>query len=370
MIKKMIVFIITCISFGVLSLQQDNLKVLADTDNQMTINLHHQLSVYESNPVSYTSGSNVTFQLYDLTADYQKYGDDENYFENLKSQNQGIQNYIKDRHMRLLDTETTDTNGQATFHVSKEYGKAYLIVQQKSSQFESDGLSYEQISDPVAFSISNQDIYKNKLDIETKSAIVTRIPYFFKYGQTLDHKEMPLSGVKFVLYKIVDNQKKYLTDDNNWKITDDPLHMKDVKKIVSDSAGLVALNNSKLPAGQYYFQEVQTLKNFDISSQAQHISVNIPAVTSLANVPPITVNGESLSKVAAGVVPGDVYQNASPKVLNYQQKHPTKEPPFNIPFLPETGIAIGSISLIGLLIILSVVLIKIYKKKIRIKKEF
>ena len=104
MIKKMIVFIITCISFGLLSLQQDNLKVLADTDNQFTIELHHQLSVYESNPVSYTPGSHVTFQLYDLTADYQKHEDDENYFEDLKSQNQGIQNYIQDHHIRLIDT--------------------------------------------------------------------------------------------------------------------------------------------------------------------------------------------------------------------------------------------------------------------------
>ncbi|MEM0562096.1 LPXTG cell wall anchor domain-containing protein [Leuconostoc mesenteroides subsp. mesenteroides] len=41
-----------------------------------------------------------------------------------------------------------------------------------------------------------------------------------------------------------------------------------------------------------------------------------------------------------------------------------------MPFLPETGIAIGSISLVGLLIILLVILIKIYKKKLQLKRSF
>ncbi|USI45308.1 hypothetical protein [Leuconostoc mesenteroides] len=58
-----------------------------------------------------------------------------------------------------------------------------------------------------------------------------------------------------MLYKTVDNQKKYLTDDNSWKTTDDPLHEKEVKKVVSDDTGLVALNNSKLPAVNIIFKK-------------------------------------------------------------------------------------------------------------------
>ena len=38
----------------------------------------------------------------------------------------------------------------------------------------------------------------------------------------------------------------------------------DVTKIVSDGNGLVALNDTKLAAGEYYFEEVATLKNFEI----------------------------------------------------------------------------------------------------------
>lgn len=357
MIKKMMISIVTILSTVLLSFSLSHKNVEADLSSPVTIKLNHQLSVYGSDPMAYMPGANVTFKLYDLTNDYQKHQNDENYFQTLKSLNQGIEKYIKQNNVQLVETERTDENGQAIFHADKSIGKAYLIVQEQVKHFDNNGLVYEQMTDPIAFVPADQKVHQNILSIDTKSAIITRMPYFFKYGRTLDQKETPLAGVKFVFYRLNNNRKEYLTNDNNWQIVTNPLHDSAIKKIVSDENGLVALNDTKLVAGEYYFEEVATLKNFEISKLAQQIKVNIPAVNSINDVLPITVNGQPLSKISAGTMPDYIMKNAQPRILNYQKK------PTILPALPATGAAIGSISVIGLVMVILVLFMKQRNRK-------
>lgn len=163
--------------------------------------------------------------------------------------------------------------------------------------------------------------------------------------------------MKFVFYRLNNNRKEYLTNDNNWQIVTNPLHDSAIKKIVSDENGLVALNDTKLVAGEYYFEEVATLKNFEISKLAQQIKVNIPAVNSINDVLPITVNGQPLSKISAGTMPDYIMKNAQPRILNYQKK------PTILPALPATSAAIGSISVIGLVMVILVLFMKQRNRK-------
>lgn len=357
MVKKMIIAFVTFASFIFFSFNSVQKSVEADVPNPVTIKLNNQFGVYGSDPMTHMPGANVTFKLYDLTEDYQKHQDDENYFQTLKSLNQGIEEYIKKNNLQLVETEKTSENGQAIFHADQSIGKAYLIVQEQVKHFDNNGLVYEQMADPIAFVPANQKVSQNILTIETKSAIVTRVPYFFKYGRTLDQKETPLDGVKFVFYRLNNNQREYLTNDNNWQMVNDPLHDSAIKKIVSDENGLVALNDTKLAAGKYYFQEVATLKSFEISKLAKQIKVNIPAVNSDDDVLPITINGQPLSKVSAGVMSDYTMKNAQPRILNYQ-KEPTV-----LPDLPDTGVAIRSISVVGLVMVILVFFIKQRNRK-------
>ncbi|MBZ5960313.1 MULTISPECIES: pilin N-terminal domain-containing protein [Leuconostoc gelidum group] len=352
MTKKMMISLIAIVSAVLFSFSLSHKNVEADLSNPVTIKLNHQLSVYGSDPMAYMPGANVTFNLYDLTDDYQKHQNDENYFQTLKSLNQGIEKYIKQNNVQLIETEKTNENGQAIFHADRSIGKAYLIVQEQVKHFDNNGLVYEQMTDPIAFVPADQKMSQDILTIDTKSAIVKRVPYFFKYGRTLDQKETLLAGVKFVFYRLNGSRREYLTNDNNWQIVTDPLHDSVIKKIVSDENGLVALNDTKLVAGEYYFQEVATLKNFEISKLAQQIKVHIPAVNSVDDVLPITVNGQPLSKVSAGVMPNYVMKNAQPRILNYQKR------PTVLPFLPATGVAIGSVSIIGLMMVMLVLYLK------------
>lgn len=364
MIKKLMISIVTILSAVLLSFSLSHKNVEADVSNPVTIRLNHQLSVYGSDPMAYMPGANVTFKLYDLTNDYQKHRNDENYFQTLKSLNQGIEKYIKQNNVQLVETERTDENGQAIFHADKSIGKAYLIVQEQVKHSDNNGLVYEQVTDPIAFVPADQKVRQDILTIDTKSAIVTRVPYFFKYGRTLDQKETPLAWVKFVFYRLNNNRREYLTNDNNWQIVTDPLHDSAIKKIVSDENGLVALNDTKLVAGEYYFEEVATLKNFEISKLAQQIKVNIPEVNSVNNVLPITVNGQPLSKVSAGTMPDYVMKNAQPRILNYQKK------PTILPALPATGVAIGSISVIGLVMVMVISVLFMTQRNRKKKGEY
>ena len=170
--------------------------------------------------------------------------------------------------------------------------------------------------------------------------------------------------MKFVFYRLNNNRREYLTNDNNWQIVTDPLHDSAIKKIVSDENGLVALNDTKLVAGEYYFEEVATLKNFEISKLAQQIKVNIPAVNSVNDVLPITVNGQPLSKVSAGTMPDYVMKNAQPRILNYQKK------PTVLPALPATGVAIGSISVIGLVMVMVILVLFMKQRNGKKKGEY
>lgn len=216
----------------------------------------------------------------------------------------------------------TDENGIANFDLASNDQQAYLIVSVGNNQKQVNDLVFEQRPDPIAINfpiyVGETNQLLNPVNIYTKSAVISRVPYFFKYGETLSKETKALAGVQFVFYKIDAGQKYYLTSANNWIQTTSPLSNELVEKFVSDKNGLVTLNNSQLLAGSYYFQEVKTAAGYTISAAAEKIEVDIPAISDISNLQTIKVNGQALLKLTDGQIPDSAYKTAVPKVYNYQ----------------------------------------------------
>lgn len=166
-----------------------------------------------------------------------------------------------------------------------------------------------------------------------------------------------MSAVRFVLYQRRQRQKYYLTQTGDWCQSTTPKQDSRVKKILSDSRGLVILQDYQLPAGRYFFEEVQTQPNYLISSAAQAIQLDVPAVADNTPLSPMRLNGEPLWQTAAGQLPNTVMTTAQPRVINAQKQATTQ--------LPATGQAKAMMSLIGLTILVMsfVVLAGLYTKR-------
>lgn len=166
-----------------------------------------------------------------------------------------------------------------------------------------------------------------------------------------------MSAIRFVLYQRRQRQKYYLTQTGDWCQSTTPKQDLRVRKIVSDSQGLVILQDCQLPAGRYFFEEVQTQPNYLISSAARAIRLDVPVVADNAPLPPMRLNGEPLWQTAAGQLPNTVMTTAQPRVINAQKQATTQ--------LPATGQAKAMMSLIGLtiLVISFLLLAGLYTKR-------
>ncbi|WP_288503854.1 SpaA isopeptide-forming pilin-related protein [uncultured Leuconostoc sp.] len=286
MIKKMLYFLTGCCLFVLLS-WQFNWPVLAQNQTGTTIALQHQV-------VNQTK-QRTRFDVYDMSNLAAAHRQDPHYNQTLKTQAQTIQTIIQDQHLALVDSQVTDALGQLVFHVPQAGDKTYLIVQRQPDT-----------------------ITQNK-------------------------GEIPLSAVRFVLYQRRQRQKYYLTQTGDWCQSTTPKQDSRVKKILSDSRGLVILQDYQLPAGRYFFEEVQTQPNYLISSAAQAIQLDVPAVADNTPLSPMRLNGEPLWQTAAGQLPNQVMTTAKPRVINAQKQATTQ--------LPATGQAKAMMSLIGLTIL-------------------
>ncbi|MFT8917103.1 MAG: pilin N-terminal domain-containing protein [Oenococcus sp.] len=387
MIKKILSLLIASLLMGVL-FAVNGVKTSiarADESGQVTVMLHHRLS-WDNLPAQTANdgleragsdgliaGANTAFAVYDISSQLKSYsGDSAVFLSQFKTMDQAaINSYIADHSLVKVAEKTTDAQGIASFNLTNGLQQAYLIVQLQNNEQSVNQLMFEQRSDPIAFSLPiyamNSNVPLSVIHLYTKSAIVNRIPYFFKYGRTRPNTQMPLAGAKFAFYQLIAGKKSYLTNANGWQASDHPLTDPAVRKIVSGSNGLVALDNSTLAAGSYYFEELQTLTGYEISAAATQIKVEIPAASALANIPAITVNGQALAKTVAGQIPADVFKNASPRVYNYEKAVKSSNGQV-FPFLPQTGESIGLISLAGLLAILATSFIWLQKKKRNLEK--
>lgn len=207
-----------------------------------------------------------------------------------------------------------------------------------------------------------------------KNTAYVRDPYFFKFGKQTNGEEIRLAGAKFVLYQLVDNQKRYLQlgeeNDlgNKWVTSTDPLNDSRVDKFTSDKDGLVNMGQRFLSAGIYYFEEVASIDGYDLDASAKGIKVEVPEEwrDDDGNYQPVMVNGQPLLELISGKVPEEAMQKATPRVYNTQTKPsipstPAKpstpapvQPPKQSGWLPQTGTAKTLMALVGFLLLLIV----------------
>lgn len=166
-----------------------------------------------------------------------------------------------------ITLDNTDADGNS---------KTYLIVQ----TVHPEGKTYEVNSAVVTLPEKDeQGADKPALDINPKTKDYRRDPYFYKYAKdSSGNVTGPLAGAKFRLYKMANNEKLYLYKEmvngqNVWvKETE-----KDIAEMTSLADGKVATGLNRLPAGEYFFEEVSAPTGYEITEESKTVKLVIPA---------------------------------------------------------------------------------------------
>lgn len=341
MMKRTVIFLMSIVMMGILVLQGHR-TVLAQSQDRTVIQLQQQLVI--AGMASRDVDQGTTFDLYDFSQLYATHQQTPDYLKTIKTQAQTIQTMIHDNHLQLLDSQVTNQLGHVSFDVPNEPKKAYLIVQRQPQYLTQNGQIYQALADPTVVKMAEEMALLQQVTVQTKATVLTQQPYFFKYGRDHKQHEKPLSGVEFVLYQVRQKQKTYLTRQGTWCRTQIPKQDQQLKRLVSNDQGLVILRDIQLVAGQYFFEEVKTLPDYQISPAARAIQLDVPALTHARQLPAMRLNGTTLLQVAAGQLPDAVIASAQPRIINEQKQQTTTI----TPKLPETGQAKLIMSLFGL----------------------
>lgn len=174
----------------------------------------------------------------------------------------------------------------------------------------------------------------NPVHLYPKNVGYVRDPFFFKWGKQLDGTTKRLKGVTFALYRIDENDQKLYLDSspvfdlkNSWISTTDPMNNVQVAKFISDDNGLVDSGERFLPAGTYYFEELQALDGYAKSSEPVEVIVPATWYDDDGNFLPVTINGEVMEETLSGVVKESTIQKGNPRVYNTQIKTTTSTTP-------------------------------------------
>lgn len=252
--------------------------------------------------------------------------------------------------------------------------RAYLIIEESLDEGASINVDLEKKASPLMLLLpQHHPLTKERLmevHLYPKNVGYVRDPYFFKYGKDkTTGKEEPLAGTKFVLYRLdEDGTKLYLEAtapenlQNKWIPSTNPKTDEKITVFTSDQDGLVDTKERFLPSGEYYFEEIQTVADYQIHEEAKKIKVEIPKSwqDEEGNFLSVMIDGQPMEELVSGIVPESVYKTATPRIYNYKEsvRQPsggnpgTKKPAM---FLPQTGMKRGLSSLAGLFIILVVV---------------
>lgn len=226
---------------------------------------------------------------------------------------------------------------------------------------------------------------QTEVDLHLKDADYQRDPYFYKFAKNLDGTEMPLAGAAFVLYRLENDQRYYLTnqrteEENHWRISENPLVDTQVEKFESDVNGLVLADQLRLSSGTYYFEEVKTASGYEINQASKAIKVIIPNSWDQS----VTIADQEMEERVAGTIPSNVQKLQRPRVYNQQFSnennrgrlpnalgHDSSYPSSTTRArsnttssrrLPSTGEAKMTISFIGFLLVMMI--ITIWKRRI------
>ncbi|MCI1891916.1 MAG: pilin N-terminal domain-containing protein [Schleiferilactobacillus harbinensis] len=352
--------------------------------------------------LSKTSGLNgANFHIFDLSAEYARVKKD---WEPSAHDNQPFSDQLfidlyrdKPRRQTLtwakkelplvatVKTKSDDALGEdgiARFNVTQgavKNKKVYLILEDQLDPSMGLNIDMTQKTSPIVMILPmmhpSEESALNQIHIYPKNAAYVRDPYFFKFGKQVNGEEIRLAGAKFVLYQLINNQKRYLQlgaeNDlgNRWVTSSDPLNDERVDKFTSDKDGLVNMGQRFLSAGTYYFEEVQTVNGYDLDASAKGIKVEVPAEwrDESGTFLPVMVNGQPLMELISGKVPEEAMQQAKPRVYNTQQgskppSTPGKPTPVNSVkptsgastakgWLPQTGTVKTMATIVGFVLI-------------------
>lgn len=334
------------------------------------------------------------FHVYDLTEYYSKANSEtaKQFVQTMAGYSfQQINTLIEKEEIPLVGTIQTQDEGESNGKYGGGIGRirlprksgaqdaVYLFVEQDTDTGSGTDLAKDTLAAPLAVVLPIMDPMNTAKELQEihlypKNIGYLRDPYFFKYGRTKGTNEegTPLAGAKFVLYKIEDGEKLYLTADSTksfnskWEKAknDDPLTDENIRKYQSKENGLVDTDGLLLAPNTYYFEEVQSVEGYEISEESKKIEVKIPAswVDDEGNETFVTVAGQKMVELISGKVPEEAKESATPRIYNEQIKSVTKdsEEPTNVsktpPFVkfPQTGSVKTAAFILGILILLGV----------------
>ncbi|MFT8398860.1 MAG: pilin N-terminal domain-containing protein [Schleiferilactobacillus harbinensis] len=308
--------------------------------------------------LSKTSGLNgANFYVYDLSAEYQRMKKEwtpsahggqaftDQAFIDLyrdKPRREALtwaeQNLKRVATIKTRTDDALNEDGIARFTVPRrtpEGNKAvYLILEDKLDPAMGLNIDMTKKTSPIVVILPMMhpvdETKLNPIHLYPKNSAYVRDPYFFKFGKQANGGEVRLAGAKFVMYQLINNQKRYLQlgeeNDlgNKWLNSSDPLRDDRVDKFTSDKDGLVNMGQRFLSAGTYYFEEVATIDGYELDASAKGIKVEVPEEwrDEQGNFLPVMVNGQPLMELVSGKVPEAAMQQATPRVYNNQTTTP------------------------------------------------
>lgn len=268
----------------------------------------------------------------------------------------------------------TKEDGITRVNLPSAEKRAYLFIEEANDATSGVNIDLEKSALPMMLVFPQRHPVSgeilSEIHLYPKNVGYVRNPYFFKYGKDKTTGiEGALAEAKFVLYQLDDQgQKHYLAQSepenfqNRWLTSPNPVTDENLVVFSSDKNGLVDTKERFLPAGEYYFEEIQTATGYQINSAAKKIKVEIPKSwqDGAGNFLSVMINGQPMEELVAGVIPQSVYEAATPRVYNYKETPVTPlnpDPGQRKPgmTLPQTGMRKETSTIVGLLVIFSVV---------------
>lgn len=323
--------------------------VNAASQEKVVVNIYKYLNTRDEteNETTKIPICEAEFSAFDLTDEFYQSGMDQKSFTasftsltqvELKKRIQAHHYPIVSADNNEATTILTDQSGKATWNVeSVRNGKAAVYLFTEVGELDKQN-SVETFSQPIVLFLPVIDKATghemSELDIYPKPISYSSIPYFFKYGKKQIGTEFRLSGATFVLSRMRNGEKEYWAARqptnlliSHWVKSKAPLQDNDVRKFVSDDAGLVSLGNYLLPIGEYEFEELETVSGYLISPEAEHIQVQVKGDPATRTIDTIVLNGETLEKNALGNVSEKIVRAGRPKIYNLEKKQAIAEPP-------------------------------------------
>lgn len=330
----------------------------------------------------------ANFTIYDATTFYNRSSLADETFVKRYSQELSRKDalvLVKQEQLLKVATIKTQTDFASNSGGSKEDGvarvtlpaagkRAYLIIEESIDENASVNVDLEKKASPLMLLLpQHHPVTQAKLTevhLYPKNVGYVRDPYFFKYGKDkTTGKEEPLAGTKFVLYRLDEEGTKLYLEatapenlQNKWISSTNPKTDEKITVFTSDEDGLVDTKERFLPSGEYYFEEIQTVADYQIHEEARKIKVEIPKSwqDEEGNFLSVMIDGQPMEELVSGIVPESVYKTATPRVYNYKKavgQPSTRKPSMKKPgmILPQTGMRKGIGSLVGVLVILCVV---------------